>query len=121
MTSEESAALRTATVAEGSGSAVPFNYTAVEYAVEDAAFLAGVVAARLSKSSLGVISGYEGCPECERYVAGFINGARSVEPDIEIETAYLADGEIEGFGDAANAKTFEPALIRPPGSRARCR
>ena len=32
-----------------------------EYAVEDAAFLAGVVAARLSRDSIGVISGYDGC------------------------------------------------------------
>lgn len=96
---------------EGSGSAVPFNYTAVEYAVEDAAFLAGVVAARLSKGSLGVISGYGGCPECERYVTGFVNGARSVEPDIAIQTAYLADNEIDGFGDAASARTFTEAFI----------
>lgn len=96
---------------EGSGSAVPFNYTAVEFAVEDAAFLAGVVAARLSKGSLGVISGYEGCPECERYVTGFVNGARSVEPDIVIQTAYLADNEIDGFGDAASARTFTEAFI----------
>jgi len=96
----------------GSASAVPFNYTAVEFAVEDAAFLAGVVAARLSKGSLGVISGYEGCPECERYVTGFVNGARSVEPEIEIVSAYLADSEIAGFGDATSARTFTEAFIK---------
>lgn len=95
----------------GSGSAIPFTYAAVEFAVEDAAFLAGVVAARLSKNSLGVISGYEGCLECQRYVEGFINGARSVEPEIEIETAYLADSEVAGFGDSASAKTFTEAFI----------
>ena len=95
----------------GSGSTISFNYSAVEFAVEDAAYLAGVVAARLSRGSIGVISGYEGCRECQRYVEGFINGARSVEPEIVIEIAYLSDDEIGGFSDAENAKTFTEAFI----------
>ncbi len=95
----------------GSAFAIPFSYAAVEYAVEDAAYLAGVVAARLSRDSIGVISGYEGCRECERYVQGFINGARSVEPEIVIETAYLANDEVGGFSDGESAKTFTEAFL----------
>jgi len=95
----------------GGTGALPFTYSAVDFRVEDPAFLAGIVAARLSKSSLGIIGGYEDCVECQRYIGGFINGARSVEPDVRIDIAYLADNEVDGFGDLANARTFTEAFI----------
>lgn len=93
-------------------SAAPGNYNAVEFAVEEGAYLAGVVAARESRGrSLGIISGAPDCLECDRYITGFINGARSVEPEIEIELAYLADDEVAGFSDDASAKTYAEAFI----------
>lgn len=92
--------------------AVPSNYSAVDFAVEEGAYLAGVVAARESRDQpLGIISGYAGCVECERYVTGFVNGALSVAPDIEIIRAYLADDEVSGFGDEASAKTYAEAFL----------
>jgi basic membrane lipoprotein Med (substrate-binding protein (PBP1-ABC) superfamily) len=103
---------------------VPGNYSAMEFAVEEGAYLAGVVAARESRDRpLGIISGSRECLECDRYVTGFINGARSVEPEIEIVLEYLANDEASGFNDAANAKTFaeafvdvyEPSVLLPVG------
>ncbi|MEX1336509.1 MAG: BMP family ABC transporter substrate-binding protein [Candidatus Limnocylindrales bacterium] len=92
--------------------AAPGNYRAIEFAVEEGAYLAGVIAARESRGMpLGIISGALDCLECDRYVTGFINGARSVEPEIEIELAYLADDEVAGFGDGASAKTYAEAFI----------
>ncbi len=94
------------------GANVPGNYGAVEFAVEEGAYLAGVVAARESRGQpLGIISGSTDCLECDRYVTGFINGARSVEPDIDIQLSYLADDEVSGFGDQASAKTFTEAFL----------
>lgn len=102
----------------------PGNYGAIEFAVEEGAYLAGVVAARESRGQpLGIIVGAMDCLDCDRYVTGFINGARSVEPDAEIQLAYLADDEIAGFSDEATAKTFaktfvevyQPSVLLPVG------
>jgi len=97
---------------EGGAFGLPFNYSAVDFAVEDGAYLAGVLSAAASRNDrLGIISGYAGCTECNRYVQGFVEGARSIEPDIGIELAYLADDEISGFGDPASARTFTEAFV----------
>jgi basic membrane lipoprotein Med (substrate-binding protein (PBP1-ABC) superfamily) len=96
----------------GGTGAVPGNYTAMEFAVEEGAYLAGVVAARESRGgALGIISGSPECLECDRYVTGFINGALSVEPEIEIQFGYISDDEVGGFGDAASAKTYAEAFL----------
>lgn len=91
---------------------VPFNYTAVDFAVEDGAYLAGLLAAAASRNDrIGIISGAGECQECNRYVRGFVNGARSVDPGIDIQLAYLANDEVSGFGDPVSAKTFARAFI----------
>lgn len=96
----------------GGDVAIPFNYTAVDFAVEDGAYLAGLLAAAASRNDrLGIISGAAECVECNRYIHGFVNGARSVEPEIDIQLAYLADDEAAGFGDAASARTFTEAFL----------
>jgi basic membrane lipoprotein Med (substrate-binding protein (PBP1-ABC) superfamily) len=111
----------------GSASSVPFNYTAVEFAVEDGAFLAGVLAAKASRGGrLGVISGYEGCRECQRYVEGFVNGVHWVDPNKDVVVDYLADNEQDGFGDPETARTFtetfldvyQPTVLLPIGRAA---
>jgi basic membrane lipoprotein Med (substrate-binding protein (PBP1-ABC) superfamily) len=99
------------TCAGGEGG-IPFNYTAVDFAVEDGAYLAGLLAAAASRNDrIGIISGAAECAECNRYIRGFMNGARSIEPDIGIELAYLADNETDGFSDAASAQTFTRAFL----------
>jgi basic membrane lipoprotein Med (substrate-binding protein (PBP1-ABC) superfamily) len=100
------------TCAGGAG-AIPFNYMAVDFDTDQAAYLAGVVAASASREDiLGIISGTADCPDCNRTIEGFVLGARSVKPDIEIRQAYLADeGEAVAFGDPTSAKTFAKAFI----------
>lgn len=96
----------------GDVSGIPLNYSAVDFAVEDGAYLAGVLAAAASRDDrLGIISGTAECSKCNRYIQGFVTGARSVDPDIDIELAYLADDEVAGFGDPVSAKTFTEAFI----------
>ncbi len=98
---------------EGGLDAIPFNYSAVGFEVDQAAYLAGVIAAAASRDdSLGIISGMLDCAECNRYIQGFLLGARSVKPDIDVEVAYLADeGEAVAFDDPTSAKTFAKAFI----------
>jgi basic membrane lipoprotein Med (substrate-binding protein (PBP1-ABC) superfamily) len=108
----------------GGTAALPSNYSATEFAVEEGAYLAGVIAARESKGgSLGIISGSTECLECDRYVTGFINGALSVEPEIDIQLGVISGDEVGGFGDEASAKTYaeaflevyEPTVLLPVG------
>jgi basic membrane lipoprotein Med (substrate-binding protein (PBP1-ABC) superfamily) len=96
----------------GGEAGIPFNYTAVDFAVEDGAYLAGLLAAAASRNDrIGIISGAAECSECNRYIRGFVNGARSVKPGIAIQLAYLADDETAGFSDRASAQTFTRAFL----------
>jgi basic membrane lipoprotein Med (substrate-binding protein (PBP1-ABC) superfamily) len=86
---------------------------AVDADSDQAAYLAGLVAASASREDrLGVISGTAGCADCNRTLAGFVEGARSVKPDIEIHLAYLSDeGGASAFGDRSSAATFTKAFV----------
>ena len=97
----------------GGTSAIPFNYASVDFSVDQGAYLAGIIAAAASRDdSLGIISGTPDCPECNLYADGFVLGARSVKPDVDVTIAYLADeGEEIAFGDPTLAKTFAKAFI----------
>jgi basic membrane lipoprotein Med (substrate-binding protein (PBP1-ABC) superfamily) len=98
---------------EGGAESIPSNYMAVDFDTDEAAYLAGVVAASASREdTLGVISSTADCEDCNRTLAGFLEGARSVKPDIEVRLAYLSDGDAEAVvRDAAAARTFTSAFI----------
>ena len=97
----------------GDIASLPLNYSVTTFAVDQPAYLAGVIAAAASREDhIGIIAGQPGCEECERYIEGFSLGARSVKPNVEIELGYLADDDIEtAFGDAATARIFAEAFI----------
>ena len=66
---------------EGGDFSVPANYSAIDFAVEDGAYLAGVLAAAASRDDrLGIISGASDCVECNRYIRGFVLGALQRRP-----------------------------------------
>ena len=98
---------------DGGVADLPPNYSVSTFAVDQPAYLAGVIAASASREDrLGIIGGQPGCDECERAIEGFTLGARSVKPDIMIELAYLADDDVEtAFGDPATAMIFAEAFI----------
>ena len=59
------------------------------FAEDQAGYLAGVLAASLSKSNhIGVVGGLVVVPPVERFVEGYIDGAKSVNPDIEVDFVY---------------------------------
>jgi len=105
---------------EGGLGVVPPNLITISFDADQAAYLAGIVAASASRNDrLGVISGTPDCPSCNRIISGFVRGAQSVKPEIDIEVAYLAldenyeaeGGEAAAFGDPAAAHTFARAFI----------
>lgn len=59
------------------------------FAEDQAGYLAGVLAASKSTSGhIGVVGGLVVVPPVERFVEGYINGAKSVNPDIQVDFVY---------------------------------
>lgn len=75
------------------------NLASISLFDEQVTYLAGIVAAKMSKSGkIGYIGGLE-IPPVVRNGKGFEAGAKSVNPDIEVSTTYLGD-----FNDASKGK-----------------
>jgi basic membrane protein A and related proteins len=67
------------------------NVAGIEFAFADASYLAGMLAATMSKSNiLGVIGGTELPPVKESFEA-FARGAKSVKPSITLLTSYIGN------------------------------
>jgi basic membrane protein A len=59
------------------------------FAEDQAGYLAGVLAASMTKSDhVGVVGGLVVVPPVERFVEGYIDGAKSVNPDIVADFVY---------------------------------
>ena len=84
------------------GNVVPFIFR-----LEEASYLAGMVAGGLSRSHvLGFVGGIE-LPPIEAAYQGWVNGARAVDPNVETRQIYL-----NSFDDVAAGREATLALIR---------
>ena len=67
----------------------PANYTGILFNEDEGGYLAGVMAASLSKSGVvGVVGGREDVPPVVKLVNGYEMGAKSVNPDIRVLKIY---------------------------------
>lgn len=74
-----------------SGTSIAKNLAGAEFAFEEASYLAGIVAGRMTKSNvLGVIGGTE-LPPVKKSFAAFEQGARSVNPGVRIILSYIGN------------------------------
>ncbi|WP_240507987.1 BMP family lipoprotein [Virgibacillus indicus] len=75
------------------------NGVSITFKEHQGSFLVGVAAAlKTNTNKLGFVGGIDS-PLINKFESGFIAGAKSVNPDIEIEVEYA-----ESFGDAAKGK-----------------
>lgn len=75
------------------------NVASVLFKEQEGAFLVGVVAATMSKTgTIGFVGGME-IPVIHRFEAGFVEGAKAVNPNIDIKVNYTGV-----FDDAAKGK-----------------
>ena len=75
------------------------NLVNILFKEQEGAFLAGVVAAEMSQSGkIGFVGGVD-IPVINRFHAGFVEGAKAVNPDIEIQVNYTG-----AFDDASKGK-----------------
>jgi basic membrane protein A len=59
------------------------------FAEDQAGYLAGVLAASMTKTNhIGVVGGLLVVPPVERFVKGYINGAKSVKADIKVDSVF---------------------------------
>jgi len=83
------------------------NVAPLIFRLEEASYLAGMVAGGLSRSHvLGFVGGIE-LPPIEAAYQGWLNGARAVDPDVKTRKIYL-----NSFDDAAAGREAALALIR---------
>ncbi|ATP39408.1 BMP family ABC transporter substrate-binding protein [Solibacillus sp. R5-41] len=81
------------------------NVANIMFKEQEGAFLAGVVAASMSETGkVGFVGGVN-IPVINRFEAGFVEGAKAVNPDIVIESKYT-----EAFDDASKGKITANAM-----------
>lgn len=83
------------------------NIVMLLFAEHEGSFLVGAAAALKSQTgTIGYIGGVN-IPTLNRFEAGYIAGARAVNPDIEILSQYLSEPpDFSGFGDPAAAQVL---------------
>ena len=81
-----------------SGNTVRENVAGIQFAFEEASYLAGILAAGMTKSaSIGAIGGTE-LPPVKRSFAAYGAGARSVNPKIGVVVSYVGNWDDVGAG-----------------------
>jgi basic membrane lipoprotein Med (substrate-binding protein (PBP1-ABC) superfamily) len=90
-----------------SGRRAKGNVAPLIFRLEEASYLAGMVAGGLTrKNVLGFVGGIE-LPPIEAAYQGWVNGARAINPEVETRKIYL-----NSFDDAAAGREAALALIR---------
>jgi basic membrane protein A len=88
------------------------NISNLVFAEEQGSFLVGAAAALKSKTDkVGFIGGVQ-VPLIEKFEVGFMEGAKQVKPDIEVQTVYLTQPpDFSGFGDPAKGRTAAQGMF----------
>jgi basic membrane protein A len=61
------------------------------FAEDEAGYMAGVLAASITETDhIGVVGGLLVVPPVERFVEGYINGAKATNPDIDVDFVYTS-------------------------------
>lgn len=89
------------------------NITNLTFAEHEGSFLAGAAAALKSKTgNVGFVGGVQ-VDLIKKFEAGFIAGAKAVNPNIKIQTKYLTQPpDFSGFGDPAKGKTAAEGMFQ---------
>ncbi len=88
-------------------------YISINFQEDQAGYLAGIIAASNSKNGvIGAIGGTTLCAPCVRYIQGYELGAKSINPDIKVMTAYVTnDFSNAAFNDPVGGKNFAKTFI----------
>ena len=89
------------------------NYQGLVFKEQQPGYLAGVVAASISKSGhIAAIGGTATVPAVPNYMIGYANGAKSVNPNVKVELKYVsAAPDAKAFNDPAGGKAAADQLL----------
>jgi basic membrane protein A len=91
---------------------IPENYMGLIYNEAQAGYLAGIVAANISETGvIGTVGGIDSVPPVVNYIAGYANGATSVNPDIEVLIEYASTDITTAFNDPATGRSIAEQMI----------
>jgi basic membrane protein A len=90
----------------------PANYQGIIFKEQQAGYLVGIVAATLSKSGvIGAVGGINTIPPVVAYIKGYENGAKSVNPNIQVLEQYVSTDITKAFNDPATGKAIAQQMI----------
>ena len=89
------------------------NVDQITFAENEGSFLVGAAAALKSKTgNIGFVGGVN-VPLINKFEAGYIAGAKAVNPSIKIQSKYLTQPpDFSGFGDPAKGKTAAEGMYQ---------
>jgi basic membrane protein A len=98
---------------KGDASKLLPNYQGIGWKEQQPGYLAGIVAASLSKSgTIAAVGGTASVPAVPNYIAGYVNGAKSVKADIKTVIQYVsAAPDKAAFADAPGGKAFAQQML----------
>jgi basic membrane protein A len=98
---------------EGDAAALLPNLQGINWKEQQPGYLAGIVAASLSKSGhIAAIGGTKAVPAVPNYIYGYRNGALSVNPSVKVEIAYVsAAPDKAAFGDPPGGQAFATQML----------
>ena len=110
---DETGALDTTFACKGTAATLLPNYVSLKFAEDQAGYLAGIVAASVSKTGrVGAIGGINLVPPVVRYIQGFELGAKSVSSTVVVKTGYVSTSDFgKAFNDPATGKTYAKQFI----------
>ncbi|WP_203246278.1 BMP family lipoprotein [Sporosarcina beigongshangi] len=86
------------------------NIASLMFKEQEGAFLAGVAAARMTKSDkIGFVGGME-IPVIDRFEAGFVAGVAAVRPDIKVDIQYTGDFAKAELGKMAANRMYSSGV-----------
>jgi basic membrane protein A len=101
-----------AIVDSAKGDKTPANVTSLLFAENEGSYLVGAVAALKSKAgNIGFVGGVQ-VPLIQKFEAGYVAGAKAINPNIKIQIKYLTQApDFSGFTDPAKGKTAAQGML----------
>ena len=92
------------------------NYESVIFNEAQAGYLAGIVAASITKSKeIAAIGGSGTIPPVVNYMRGYENGAHSVDADVVVKLKYISNDLSVAFNDPTTGKSFADQFLSQNG------
>ena len=89
------------------------NYQGLVFNESQAGYLAGIVAATITETNvIGTIGGINTIPAVLSYIGGYVNGAKSVNPDVEVLVSYVSDDITTAFNDPTTGASLAEQMIQ---------